>query len=127
MPCSFFPPVYDAVALSDRLAATSLAIEQARVATASTFALRRWNAHETPGITRCPHCRLLIVGTATLELRAAIHARCCPGGDRAAEWWFPRLVRSDVPPPSRPVLRLIIGGRRTAGSRGRHDASEPVS
>ena len=99
------PPVY----WSERLAATALAIEQARAATASTFALTRWNAGEAPGITRCPHCGLLIVGTATLELRAAVHARCCPGGDRAAEWWFPRLVRNDVPSP-RPVLRLVYGG-----------------
>jgi len=43
--------------LTQRLAATAPAIEQAHTATAATFALTRWNVHETPGITRCPHCR----------------------------------------------------------------------
>jgi hypothetical protein len=100
--------VHDPV-VRDRLAATALAIEQARAATASTFARARWNPRETPGIVRCPHCRVRIVDTLTLELRAAIHARVCPGGDRAAESWFPRLVRNAVP-PSRPGLRLIVGG-----------------
>jgi len=107
MPCSSSrPPLY----WSERLAATALAIEQARAASASTFARARWNPRETVGIARCPHCRLRAIGTSgTLPLRAAIHAGCCPGGDRAAENWFPRLVRNDVP-PSRPVLRLILGG-----------------
>jgi hypothetical protein len=62
---------------------------------------------------RCTRCGLHILGlphdAPTIDARAAIHARACPGGERDQDVWMPLVHRIDAPPsPAR--LQLIRGG-----------------
>jgi hypothetical protein len=91
------------------------ALGGARRAWAAALSAHARLAHDATVRFRRTRCGLRILGlphaAAMIDARAAIHARVCPGGDRAHAW-SPLVHRSDASPRADYVspLRLVRGG-----------------